>query len=103
MWLKDPLCVVADIRLSSVDKKTLHGENSVRLCNYTDVYYNRFISSEMEFMSTTARDREIEKCALRLGDVVITKDSEKHDDIGIPALVREEIGELVRGYHLAIL
>ena len=35
--------------------------------------------------------------------VVITKDSEKHDDIGVPALVREDIPDLVCGYHLAIL
>ena len=102
-WPMEPLCVLADIRLSSVDKKILLGEHSVRLCNYTDVYYNRFIHSGMEFMNATANDREIGKCALRMDDVVITKDSEKHDDIGIPALIREEIRNLVCGYHLAIL
>ena len=39
----------------------------------------------------------------KTGDVVVTKDSEKYDDIGVPALVREDIPDLVCGYHLAIL
>ena len=94
---------LVDIRLSSVDKKTIPDECAVRLCNYTDVYYNNHILSNMNFMEATATEREIEKCALQLDDVVITKDSEKHDDIGVPALVREEIENLVCGYHLAIL
>ena len=94
---------LVDIRLSSVDKKTITDERKVRLCNYTDVYYNNYIFSNMNFMEATATEREIEKCALQLNDVVITKDSEKHDDIGVPALVREEIENLVCGYHLAIL
>jgi hypothetical protein len=34
---------VARIRPSNVDKKTADAERSVRLCNYTDVYYNDVI------------------------------------------------------------
>ena len=37
------------------------------------------------------------------GDVIITKDSESWDDIGVPAFVRETAGDLVCGYHLALL
>ena len=54
-------------------------------------------------MEATASEREIEKCTLRSGDVVITKDSEKYDDIGVPAYVKDEVPQLVCGYHLAIL
>ena len=102
-WAQHPLSDLADIRLSSVDKKVVPGERNVRLCNYTDVYYNSFINSNIAFMEATASEREIEKCTLKCGDVIITKDSEKHDDIGVPALVREEMDNLVCGYHLAIL
>ena len=35
--------------------------------------------------------------------MVITKDSESWDDIGVPALVRETASDLVCGYHLALL
>ncbi len=102
-WSKVPLDEVIDLVLSSVDKKTKDNERAVQLCNYTDVYYNNFIHSSLDFMTATATDREIAKCSLSSGDVVITKDSEKHDDIGVPALVREDIPGLVCGYHLAIL
>ena len=102
-WRKVSLGDVTDLRLSSVDKKTKDNERVVQLCNYMDVYNNSFIRADMDFMSATATDREIENCSLVANDVVITKDSEKHDDIGVPALVREDIPNLVCGYHLAIL
>ena len=98
-----PLNVVMELTLSSVDKKSKENERNIRLCNYTDVYNNMFIHANMNFMSATATEKEINKCTLLSGDVVITKDSEKHDDIGVPALVKENIRDLVCGYHLAIL
>ncbi len=102
-WREVALNDVIDLRLSSVDKKSKANEHGVQLCNYTDVYKNSFINANMDFMSATATEREIAKCSLFPGDVVITKDSEKYDDIGVPALVREEVPNLVCGYHLAIL
>ena len=102
-WSKAALSDVVDIVLSSVDKKTVDGETPVRLCNYTDVYYNHFIRKGMTFMEATATEREIGKCRLEPGDVVITKDSEKYDDIGVPSLVRDQFDDLICGYHLGIL
>ena len=102
-WRKVALGDVATLQLSSVDKKSKANEDAVRLCNYTDVYNNSFIHAGLDFMRATATEREIANCSLFAGDVVITKDSEKHDDIGVPALVRENLTGLVCGYHLAIL
>ena len=102
-WPTAPLGQVTELTLSSVDKKTKPHERAVLLCNYMDVYSNRFIRSDLDFMAATATEREIQKCALRPGDVVITKDSEQYDDIGVPALVRDDMDDLVCGYHLAIL
>ena len=102
-WRRAALGDLINLQLSSVDKKSKANEQAVQLCNYTDVYYNSFIHAEMDFMSATATEREIVKCSLGAGDVVITKDSEKHDDIGVPALVREDVPNLICGYHLAIL
>ena len=68
-----------------------------------DVYSNRFIHSDLEFMEATATEHEIRRCALKHEDVVITKDSERYDDIGVPALVCDDVKNLVCGYHLAIL
>ena len=102
-WPLVALKDLIDLRLSSVDKKSKANEHDVRLCNYMDVYKNSFIHSGMDFMAATATKREITKCSLVKGDVLITKDSEKHDDIGVPALIREDVPDLVCGYHLAIL
>lgn len=102
-WRRVALNDLIDLQLSSVDKKSKANERAVQLCNYMDVYKNSFIHTGMDFMAATATEREIAKCSLSAGDVVITKDSEKHDDIGVPALVREDIPNLVCGYHLAIL
>ena len=94
---------VVDLRLSGVDKKTVHGERSVRLCNYSDVYHHNVIRGDMDYMEATATEREIRNCLLKVGDVIITKDSETPDDIGVPAVVGDEVPNLVCGYHLAIL
>ena len=102
-WRRVALKKVIDLKISSVDKKTKSNERAVRLCNYTDVYNNRFIYADMNFMMATATEQEISKWSLLVEDVIITKDSEKYDDIGVPALVREDIPNLVCGYHLAIL
>ena len=102
-WRKVRLRDTCEIITSPVDKKIVDGELSVKLCNYTDVYYNNTIDSNINFMTATAKPREIERFSLVKGDVIITKDSETPDDIGVPAYVKETIRNLLCGYHLAIL
>jgi len=94
---------LVDLRLSSVDKKIKPGEHHITLCNYLDVYKNDFIGPDIRFMDGSATEVEISKCQLQLNDVVITKDSEQYDDIGVPALMRHQVDNLICGYHLAIL
>ncbi|MYF78880.1 MAG: restriction endonuclease subunit S [Chloroflexi bacterium] len=94
---------VADMRVSNVDKHTKENEWPVRLCNYVDVYKNARITDAMPFMNATASWNEIERFRLEPGDVLITKDSEAWDDIGIPSLVVESAHDLLAGYHLALL
>ena len=102
-WQVKPLRATTDYLVSNVDKLSIDHELPVRLCNYTDVYNNDFIFMSLDFMQATATEDEIEKFGLQVGDVVITKDSESWDDIGVPALVRETADDLVCGYHLALL
>ena len=102
-WEEKRLRFVADISNSNVDKKAYDDQVSVRLCNYTDVYYNEIIPPELDFMEATASPAEIKKFGLRAGDVIITKDSEDPRDIGIPAFVREDMPVVVCGYHLSII
>ncbi|MYH37285.1 MAG: restriction endonuclease subunit S [Rhodospirillaceae bacterium] len=102
-WKAKPLRSVADYIVSNVDKVISESEIPIRLCNYTDVYHNEFITLGLDFMRATASEDEISKFHLAVNDVVITKDSESWDDIGAPALVQETADDLVCGYHLALL
>lgn len=102
-WQARPLKDVADIRFSNVDKKTSSSELPVRLCNYTDVYFNDYITADMAFMRASATRSEIARFGLLSGDVIITKDSETPNDIGVPTLVDSSAPDLLCGYHLAML
>ncbi len=99
-WEVKKLKYVALANPSSINKKAVKGEREIFLCNYTDVYNNDFINSELSFMRATANNAQIEKFLLEKDDVIITKDSETLDDIGVPALVIENLQNVVCGYHL---
>ena len=94
---------IATVMNSNVDKVVDPDEVSVRLCNYVHVYKNDFITTEIEFDNGSATEAEIKRFGLRVGDVIITKDSEDRHDIGVPAYVRDTAVDLVCGYHLTIL
>jgi type I restriction enzyme, S subunit len=102
-WREERIHDVLELRTSNVDKKSEEGEEAVRLCNYVDVYKNDKITLDLDFMEATATEAQLDRFALRVGDVVITKDSETPDDIGVPALIAETAPDLVCGYHLTIL
>jgi len=102
-WELKKLKYVAKCFPSNVDKHSKEDEKEVRLCNYTDVYKNDFITNDMTLMFATAKDDQIKKFSLIKNDVVITKDSETADDIANPALVIESLENVVCGYHLSVL
>ncbi|MCX8472602.1 MAG: restriction endonuclease subunit S [Sediminibacterium sp.] len=102
-WECEKLNFASNIFISGVDKKSHLGEKAVSLCNYMDVYANREIYTKIDFMKATAADAEIKKFQLKVGDVIITKDSETPDDIAVPTVVKEVFDNLICGYHLAII
>lgn len=102
-WSMKAMRRLATIRSSNVDKVVEEGEQTVRLCNYVDVYYNDRITGDIEVSEGSAKPQEVRRFGLRTGDVVITKDSETPDDIAVPALVDSSAEGIVCGYHLAIL
>lgn len=102
-WRVTRLDAVADVLFSNVDKHTIEGEVSVRLCNYVDVYKNDRITKNIDFMEASADEREIKKFQIRRGDVLATKDSEEASDIAIPSIVTEDLPGVLCGYHLAMI
>lgn len=89
------------VQFSNVDKKSFNDEIDVKLCNYTDVYNNEYITNDFSFMNATATSFEIEKFQLNKNDVLITKDSETPDDIAVPSFVKKDIPNTLCAYHLA--
>ena len=98
-WLR--LRHVAETVTSNVDKRKSENEIPVRLINYTDVYYGDRLTPDLPLMWATASASEIAKHRVTAGDVLITKDSETADDIGIAAFVESSADDLVCGYHLS--
>ena len=102
-WEVRRLHTIAQVTPSNVDKHVNEDETPIHLCNYVDVYKNDEITSDLPFMAATAKPEEIVKFQLKKDDVLITKDSETWDDIGVPALIAESMPNVICGYHLAML
>ena len=102
-WNIRRLKTIASVQLSNVDKKSVEGEESVKLCNYVDVYYNEHITMGLDFMAATATPDQVRRFSLHSGDVLITKDSESWTDIAVPAVVAEDLPAVLCGYHLALV
>jgi len=102
-WEVRRLKFLASVIFSNVDKHSKEEELPIRLCNYVDVYKNEHIVSSLDFMEATAGINEIGKFTLKKGDIIITKDSEEWQDIAVPALVSEELDNVICGYHLALI
>lgn len=102
-WDVEKIKNISQVKPSNVDKKTKTNEPHILLCNYTDVYNNEFITRDLDFMKATATHDQIRKLSLKVGDVIITKDSESADDIAVPAIVTENLENVVCGYHLAVI
>lgn len=99
---KDGVCEVVP---SGVDKVINEGERLVKICNYLDVYNNKYINSELvsDFMDGGVNESEYQKFRLRKGQILITKDSETKEDIAQSVFVCNDFDDVVCGYHLAIL
>ena len=102
-WEVKRVKTIAAVQLSNVDKKSVEGQESVRLCNYVDVYYNDHIGPDLDFMAATATPEQVRRFSLRAGDVLITKDSESWTDIAVPAIVTSDLPDVLCGYHLALV
>lgn len=102
-WEVQRLKYLGNLSPSNVDKKSNEEEPTVKLCNYTDVYYHENIDRTIDFMEATTSERKIERFELQKGDILFTKDSESSDDIGVPAFVSEDLNNVICGYHLFII
>jgi len=102
-WFVKRLKYTTKFQLSTVDRHEKDDEIKVSICHYPHVYKNEKITSTTELSSGTCSTKELKKFRLKKNDVLITKDSETPDEIGVPSFVEKDFENTVCGYHLAQL
>ena len=102
-WEVEKLKYNADISFSSVDRHQFDEEIKVSICHYPNAYKNEKIELVTFLSEGTCTELEFEKYQLKQGQVIITKDSESANDIGVPCYITETFENGVCGYHLAII
>lgn len=86
---------------SGIDKKIVEGEPLVRIINYTDVYGNKnYILCAKDYMTVSAPIEKIKEHQVEIGDVIFTPSSETVEDIGVSAVVMEELENTAYSYHV---
>lgn len=87
---------------SGIDKKIIENEQVIKIVNYTDVYSNNshVLNSSFNFMEVTCPSDKIFKHKLIKGDLIFTPSSETIEDIGISAVVDEELENTCYSYHV---
>lgn len=99
-WKEVNLGEIGKFLTSSVNKKISKNEKDIWLLNYMDVYNNKYIDSNINFMKVTATEHQIKTNNLVKGDILFTPSSETRDDIGHSAVVIEDMKEVLYSYHL---
>lgn len=101
-WHFSKLKNIGVFAASGIDKKSNDDEVPVRMVNYTDVYGNlsREIRAEMDLMKTTCAPEKAVEYLLFKGDLLFTPSSETSEDIGLSALVAEDLENTVFSYHI---
>lgn len=100
-WKLVKLKHFAKVSFSSVDRHEKEDEIRVNICHYPDAYKNDKIDYETQLSIGTCSQMQFDNFQLKEGQVVITKDSESANDIGIPTYINETFEDAVCGYHLA--
>jgi len=102
-WNVKRLKYTTKFDLSTVDRHEHDDEVKVSVCHYPQVYNNEKITATTELSSGTCSNKELEKFRLKKSDVLITKDSETPEEIGLPTYVVNDFDKAVCGYHIAQL
>jgi len=87
---------------SGIDKKIVEGEPLVQMVNYTDIYGNeaRVVNKNRDLMTVSCPAWKIQESNLIKGDLVFTPSSETTEDIGLSALIDDDLINTVFSYHV---
>jgi len=87
---------------SGIDKKIESDEALIKIVNYLDVYKNekKVLYNSDDYMVVSTKKEKIAKHTLKKGDMLFTPSSETVDDIGLSAVVMEDLNNTCFSYHL---
>lgn len=93
---------IGNFTTSSINKKTNPDEKKVYLVNYMDIYKNNHNHTlfNREYMAVSANESQIQSSDLKKGDVLFTPSSETIEDIGLSAVVLEDLKNTFFSYHI---
>ncbi len=100
-WEVRRLASIGFFDSSGIDKLSKKNESEVRIINYTDVCNNRskILTSDIEYMYvTTPEENRCEKLVQK-GELIFLPSSETFEDLGVSALIDENIPNLSFSYH----
>lgn len=100
-WEEKRLKSVGCFSASGIDKNVSEDEIPIGIINYTDVYNNKKheLRKKDYMMVTTTREKMLAH-SVRKGDLIFTPSSETAEDIGVSALVAEELDGVAFSYHV---
>lgn len=101
-WQVNRLKSLGCIETSSVNKKIEENEGLVKLVNYTDIYNNpkKEIWNDDSYMVVSANIKQLKSKKLQQGNVLFTPSSETIEDIGVSAVVMEDLENTLYSYHI---
>lgn len=101
-WEVNQLGIIGNFSSSGIDKKLLDNEPFVKIINYTDIYGNHQMSldSKKEYMIVTTPQSKINEHLVKKGDLIFTPSSETQEDIGLSAVVIEDLNNTAFSYHV---
>jgi len=101
-WDCEKLGKIGYFSSSGIDKKTVEGQPLVKMINYTDVYGNerKTLTSDIEYMIISCPVEKKLNHQVNIGDLIFTPSSETVEDIGLSALVIDELENTVFSYHV---
>lgn len=101
-WQVKKLRYIGNFTFSGIDKKINEGEPLVKIINYTDIYGNSslVLNSEKKYMEVSAPKQKILDNLVKKGDLIFTPSSETSTEIGLSALVDDELENTSFSYHV---
>jgi len=101
-WQVKKLKQLGAFTSSGIDKKTIEGEVTVKMVNYTDIYGNQHceLNSDRDYMVVSCPKEKKRIHQVEKGDLVFTPSSETVEDIGLSALINEYLPDTAYSYHV---